>query len=333
MSMLLMILGVVCFFASIFFLVRAPKIAGVALMLLSVLMVVGANIRILDKRMSHVPFVMQVSKGVSYLPGPVYMWFWYDVESYSSAPIEINIEDAPGYTKEDEIKTSAEIASGDVSAKYKAIPLSNVDFSIFMSVNPKKSYLVAEHIGNQETLTKRVHSISRSMTREAIGLYNWNEFVKTKKTEVEETVRTLTSDKITALFVAKGVDPEVAKDIVIIEEVLRRNADLPSNMNDALTAKASASEELQLQTTLDQIATRVANRQKELGSGIKQSMSELPATVDIKDVIAYMQILPKMKDAETLAQFLDQHGGALANSGTVILNTGDNNMSHAVSTK
>ena len=111
--------------------------------------------------------------------------------------------------------------------------------------------------------------------------------------------------------------------MVYIENVNRRNADLPKNMKDVLVAKAAAAETLSLQDTLDDIASREASRQEQIGTGISNSMQKLPSNVDIKDVIAYMSILPNITKADAFAKFMEQYGDNVSKNGNFWLDAGN----------
>lgn len=194
-------------------------------------------------------------------------------------------------------KDSKAANTDEIIALSKDNLLLTVEATCPFMLNPAYAWWVYRNIG-KDYINGLIKPAARSALRDALAQFS---FVAAGTEQREDLQMKMTDFFAKAIFndlTKLGLDPAEANKIFTIPTVQLRKVLPPEKVQNAISEKLAADQDLQRQHTLTEIAREQANRRKQEGRGIKELFTELPKDFRPNEMARLLEAMATKENAD-----------------------------------
>lgn len=183
-----------------------------------------------------------------------------------------------------------------------------IDIGVPFALNPDSAARIYQRVGDNRAIDDLMRPAARTAVRDAVAQFRWEEATTTRRQELADAIGARFRALVEADLRGLGLSEVEARAAFATPPVVLRRVAPPPAMQEAVTERLRARQELAKQETLTEIARQEAERRSLEAQGIANLIRGLPEGYGPEQVAALLHALANRTRAEALAQATRQPG-------------------------
>jgi regulator of protease activity HflC (stomatin/prohibitin superfamily) len=185
------------------------------------------------------------------------------------------------------------------------LPLA-IDIGFPFAMLPAAAPEVYRRIGPGDSfLDQLIRPAARSAVRDAVARFGWQEAAVTRREELGEAIGARFAAVIARDLRELGFGEEEAGRVLALPPVQLRRVAPPQALQDAISEKLRATQDLERQTTLSQIARIEAERRENEGLGIARLFAQLPSQFTPEQIAVLLNAIADKTRADAVMRAVE----------------------------
>jgi regulator of protease activity HflC (stomatin/prohibitin superfamily) len=192
-----------------------------------------------------------------------------------------------------------------------------IDIGFPYALNPDSAARVYQRIGDDAAIDGLIRPAARSAVRDAVARFTWEDAATHRREDLAAQIGERFRYLIEADLRGLGFTELEAENAFSLPPVQLRRMLPPQGVQDAITQKLQAQQELQRQETLSQIARMEAERRGTEGLGLAKLFEELPKGYQPEQIAVVLNAMANKTRADAMLQAAQRQ-----NVQTIIMESG-----------